>query len=58
MTMQLEINNELECYEVLKALVERKEKLESHNEDTEFLDSLIDQFEGYNSYAVLIEDNE
>ena len=57
MTHNLTIENELESYEVLKALIERKEKLESHNEDTECLDGIIDQFEGYNSYYVLVEDN-
>jgi len=56
MTLKLEIENELESYEVLKALIERKEKLESDNEDTEFMNSLIDQFEGYNAHYVLVED--
>ena len=55
MTLKLEIENELESYEVLKALIERKEKLESNNEDTEFINSLIDQFEGYTAYSVLVE---
>jgi len=55
MTMNLKIENELESYEVLKALIERKEKL--HNEeDKEYMDNLIDQFEGYSAYRVLVED--
>ena len=55
MTMQLTIENELESYEVLKALIERKEKL--HNdEEREYMDNLIDQFEGYNAYSVLVEE--
>jgi hypothetical protein len=54
MTMQLEIENELESYEVLKALIQRKEKLHSEKEK-EYIDDLIDQFEGYNAYRVLIE---
>jgi len=56
MTMKLKIENELESYEVLKALIERKEKLESMDDNTEYMDNLIDQFEGYSAYRVLVED--
>lgn len=54
MTMKLEIQNELESYEVLKALIKRKENSHDSKED---LQNLIDQFEGYNSYRVLVEDS-
>jgi len=57
MTLTLEIQNELESYEVLKALIERKEKMEGFDEDVECLEGIIEQFEGYNSYSVLVKEN-
>ena len=55
--MNLETQNALENYECLKALVDRKQVLESNGDEkaSESVQRLIDQFEGYPCYRVLIE---
>lgn len=57
MSMQLTIENELESYEVLKGLLDRKEKI-NDTATNEVLDGLIDQFEGHNAYIVLVENRD
>jgi len=56
--MKIETNNALENYELLDALVKRKEYYEKHNDKKaiEAIDNLIDQCEGYPCYSVLVED--
>lgn len=56
--MKLDINNELESFEVLKALIERRKECKKFNDRNavESLNSLIEQFENTPAYNVLIED--
>jgi len=55
--MNIETQNALENYECLKSLVDRKQVLESNGDEkgAESVQRMIDQFEGYPCYRVLIE---
>lgn len=56
--MKIETDNALQNFEVLKALVERKQKLEQSGDEisVENLEEIIEQFKYASAYQVLVED--
>lgn len=58
MAFDITVENELESFEMLKALKDRKEECVKHGDTRaiESIDSMIEQFENQPAYQVLIED--